>query len=76
MVVTNFYVHKTQSIKEIRKPESMIKYNLLARGVEKNNQLASFYFPDNRSVKWYKNFFFICNRSLPYKCFHFVQKIQ
>jgi len=43
--------------KQIRKPECIINYNLLARGVDKNNQLASFYFSNTRSVKWYKKIF-------------------
>jgi hypothetical protein len=33
-----------QSKKEIRKPECVINYNLLAKGVDKNNQMVSFYF--------------------------------
>ena len=45
--------------KKVRKPESVISYNLLGKGVDKNNQLVSFYFANIRSVKWYKKLFFI-----------------
>lgn len=39
------------------KPESVVKYNFLAKGVDRHNQLCSYYFSNIKSLKWYKKIF-------------------
>ncbi len=38
-------------------PFMVYKFNILSKGVDKNNQLSSFYFSDKKSLKWYKKVF-------------------
>lgn len=58
-IVSSFYnipyVIYDKNKKQI--PFMVYKYNMLSKGVDKNNQLSSFYFSDKKSLKWYKKVF-------------------
>ncbi len=48
---------KNQKNENKIKPFLLEQYSKYARGIDKNNQLTSFYFANKKSIKWYKKFF-------------------
>jgi len=62
-VVSNFYGPTNITVLSkknelIDRPLMIYKYNQAARGVDKNNQISSFYFSNRRTIKWYKKLFY------------------
>ena len=65
IVVSNCFTEPVDLIfeKKNNKNENKIKpflleqYSKYARGIDKNNQLTSFYFANKKSIKWYKKVF-------------------
>jgi len=61
---SNFYQNNTRLVSDksktitFQKPEMIYRYNLLARGVDKHNQLCSYYVSNRKTIKWYRKIFF------------------
>jgi len=52
------YNKKTKRQEEIYQPLMVSEYNKFARGVDRNNQLVSYYCIEKKSKKWYKKIFY------------------
>jgi len=55
---TTVEVNSKRGIEYFQKPEMIYKYNLFSRGVDRHNQLCSYYLSNRRSIKWYRKIFF------------------
>ena len=49
-------------IEEVQKPTMVEKYNMYMGGVDKGDQLMSYYGFSHHTVKWWRRAFFICLR--------------
>ena len=59
IICSNYYRADLILDNNIMKPEMVYNYNLKARGVDKNNQLSSYYYAGRKSIKWYRKLFFM-----------------
>ena len=58
MILCSFYLHRRPNEAAKRKPEVVVEYNKYMLGVDKLEQMGSYYSFLHKTIKWWRKAFF------------------